>query len=152
MFIENTYLFQGMTPHFLEQVAEALTEDSYPEGFFIFRQGDPADFVYILREGRVRLSAGERGQIVHIMSNAGDVLGWSSVVESSRYTESARCVVASCVFKIMNERLRAMFEADPTSGMLFFKRLAATIGERLEDAYKMLPSAHGIPSPPGPGY
>jgi CRP-like cAMP-binding protein len=152
MFIENAYLFQGMSPEFLEQISQSLIEESYPEGDFLFRQGEPAGFLYVLQEGRVRLTVGERGQVAHTVSNPGEAFGWSSLVERPGYTASAKCVAPTRVIKIGRQNLNRIFERDPASGLMFFRRLARVISQRLVDTYKMLPSAHAGPWPASPGF
>jgi hypothetical protein len=40
--------------------------------------------------------------------------------------------------KIEKEKLLALLEKDPASGLLFYKRLAFAIGQRLVNTYNML--------------
>ena len=86
MFIENSYLFQSMSKETQNKVREVAVGESHPKGAFIFRVGEPANHLYILQEGRVRLSVGDKGHIAHVVSDPGDAIGWSSMVENEGYT------------------------------------------------------------------
>ena len=59
MFIEKTYLFEKMRPELRDRVFALAEECSYAEGDHVFRRGDSADYLYILEEGRIRISVGD---------------------------------------------------------------------------------------------
>jgi CRP-like cAMP-binding protein len=151
MFIEKAYLFQGMSPQFTARVAASLTRESAQPGSFLFRVGDPAEYLYILDEGRVRLSYGEGGEVAFVISNSGDAIGWSAAVGRESYSASAECLSPVLLDKIASVRLAELFDEDPKSGLVFFKRLARSIGERLVGFYKLIPAAHEEKRP-APGF
>ena len=143
MIIEKTYLFQDMSPQFKDKIAECLQQESAPAGAFLFKCGDPAAHMYILGEGHVRLSYGEQGNVALGVRNAGDVFGWSGLVERDAYAASAECLDATVVAKIHKDDLTRIFDADPASGLKFYKRLSRLLMDRLTDIYQMFPAAHG---------
>ncbi len=143
MIIENAYLFQDMSPQFRDKVEECLKWESAPAGAFLFRCGDPADYMYLLGEGHVRLSYGEQGNVAVGVRNTGDVFGWSGLVGRDAYAASAECLDATLVAKINKDDLTRIFDADPVSGLRFYKRLSRLLAERLTDIYKLFPAAHG---------
>ncbi len=151
MFIDRSNLFHGMSPQFMERIAACLTRESVEAGGFLFRQGDPAGYLYILEEGRIRLSYGEAGEIAFVVSNPGDAIGWSAAVEREAYSASAECLSLVRVAKIPCLRLAEIFNQDPASGLIFFKRLARAIGERLVGFYRLMPGAHQEKRP-APGF
>jgi len=143
MFIKQANLFRDLSHHVVDEVTRCLIEESHPAGSFLFRYGEPADYLYILVEGRVRLSIGDQGHVALLVGDPGDAFGWSSLVERENYTASAECLIATRVKKIGKERLAMIFERDPASGLRFYKRLATLIAQRLTDTYKLIPAAHG---------
>lgn len=147
MSIANSYLFQGMSKETQNMVREIAAAESHPKGTFLFRVGDPADYLYILQEGRVRLSVGDSGHIAHVVSEPGDAIGWSSMVENEGYTASAECLLPVSVMKIEKRALIKILEKDPVSGLTFFRRLAGVIGRRLVNSYKATVSLHGERDP-----
>ncbi len=143
MFIEEANLFKGLDRELVEEIGGCCVEESHPAGAFLFRHGESADYLYILAEGRARLSIGELGHIALVVGTPGDAFGWSSLVERENYTASAECLVPTRVMKIGKQELASIFERHPASGLQFYKRLATLIAQRLTDTYRLIPAAHG---------
>ncbi len=49
-------LFSGLKPQALEFIARIAIEESFPVGTKLFRHGDPGDRLYVILDGRVRIS------------------------------------------------------------------------------------------------
>lgn len=125
----------------MNELADIMVEESYGKDTILFKEGDPANFFYVLEEGRVRLSIGEGGHIVYIISDPGGAFGWSSLVERDTYTALAECLARSKLIKIEKEKLNKLFEKYQGDGLIFFKRLAGFIGQRLINSYNSLLSS-----------
>jgi CRP/FNR family transcriptional regulator len=143
MLIEECDLFRGLSPEFMSEVGECLLEESYGAGALLYKQGDPANYLYILREGRIRVILSDHGQIVLVVSHPGDALGWSSLVEDAVHTTTAECLVFSRVNKIESRKLAEAFDRHPLSGLHFYRRLATIFRLQLLDTYRLIPPAHG---------
>jgi len=141
MFIKESELFKGMSQEFINELAKIMVEESYEKGTFLFKESDSANFFYVLEEGRVRLSFGERGHIDNTLSEPGEAFGWSSLVERDTYTASAECLAQCKLIKIEREKLNKIFEKHLADGILFFKRLAGVVGQRLINSYNSLLSS-----------
>ena len=136
MFIQEVELFQKISSHIIDEVAELVTEEGYPAGDVLFREGDVADFLYILEEGEINLVISGEKRLSFPMNKVGAVFGWSSLVEPNRYTATAECVRESKVIKIDAERLMRVFQRHPAEGLTIMKRLAGVIAARLIQSYK----------------
>jgi CRP-like cAMP-binding protein len=143
MLIDEANLFKGLNRQLVEEIGRCSVGEAHAAGAVLFRHGESADYLYILVEGRVRLSIGDLGHIALVVGSPGDAFGWSSLVERENYTASAECLVPTRVTKIGKQKLAAIFERDPVSGLQFYKRLATLIAQRLTDTYKLIPAAHG---------
>jgi CRP-like cAMP-binding protein len=141
--LEKSYLFQGLGEQAMAEIARIAVRDSYEKGAFLFRAGDAATHLYILEEGRIRLSVRGTGHFAQIVSEPGDALGWSSMVDRESYTASAECLVPVKVLKLDRDRLERVLEADPAGGLSFYKRLAWLIGQRLTASYGGTLSVYG---------
>jgi CRP-like cAMP-binding protein len=141
------HLFQGIAEKTREQILQAAREESYAQNDFVFRQGEPARHFFILAEGRIRLSHGAGELLAYVVRDVDDVVGWSSLVENDIYSASAECLVPVKVLKIEKQRLDEILLQDPTSGMRFYKNLAAIIGSRLIKSYQATLSVHGSREP-----
>lgn len=55
-FLSKLEMFQSLGVQKLNQLARALTKQSYDDGQFIIRQGDMGDQFYVLHRGEVRVT------------------------------------------------------------------------------------------------
>lgn len=136
MFFQEVELFQRISSHIIDEIAELVTEEGHPAGDVLFREGDVADFLYILEEGEINLVIPGAKRLSFPMNKTGSVLGWSSLVEPNRYTATAECVRESKLIKIDAERLMRVFQRHPAEGLTIMKRLAGVIAARLIQSYK----------------
>ena len=143
MFIHQTDLFKGLSKDFVKEAFDAMTKDSFEAGDVVFSEGDDARSFYILLKGRVRLGSRETGQVVHTVSRPGEAFGWSSLAGREAYSASATCVVQTKLLRTDRDEFQQILEKDATQGLVFFKRLAGALGERLIASY----SALGIAQP-----
>ena len=80
------------------QIFESLKiTNAYPKGTIIFIEGQPAGGIYMLCQGRVKLSTCSRdGKVIILrIAEAGEVLGLSATVSDSVYEATAE-VLESC--------------------------------------------------------
>ena len=141
--ILTAYLFHGISKSTLKQVEELAQKKSCSSGTFLFHAGDRAEYLYLLDEGRVRLWAGDHGNIAFVISEPGEVFGWSSMVKHAEYTLSAQCIGPVRLVRIENHVLLHLLEKDSASGFLFFRHLSELIAHRLVNSYKATVSVHG---------
>jgi CRP-like cAMP-binding protein len=138
MFIQQTDLFKGMSKSFMEELNKFIVTGDYKKGDYLFKAGEPAHHFYVLQQGRVRIIVGSAGHTITMASNPGESFGWSCLVGFDSYTATAECLMPCTLAKIEKDKLSALLEKDPASGLLFYKRLAFAIGQRLVNTYNML--------------
>jgi len=141
MYIQQSDLFWGMNRDFVKEVMNIAEKESYQKGDLLFREGDPATNFYILIKGRVKLTIGETGQMVYTVDRAGEAFGWSSLIERDVYSASGECNQETILQKFDSRALLKHLEEDPVNGLIFIKRLAGLIGNRLVWSYKMIISS-----------
>ncbi len=141
--LNQAKLFAGMSEPALRDIEDIAAVKSYLPGAFVFHEGDRADHLYVLQEGRVRLRMGEEGQVAYVLSGAGEVFGWACMANVEEYTLSAQCVLPVRTLRLGSEKLHRILEADPSSGLIFYRRLSELIGQRLINSYKATVSVHG---------
>jgi CRP-like cAMP-binding protein len=141
MYFQQADLFWGMSRNFVQEIMKSVEKESHPKGHFLFHEGDPASYFYILLKGRIKLAIGEVGQMVHTVDHAGEAFGWSSLIDRDVYSASAECATDTMVQKFDRRTIQKIIEEDPPNGLIFFKRLAGTIGYRLLCSYKMISSS-----------
>ena len=135
MFIKQKDIFGSLSKDFVKEIMDIAETSSFQAGELLFQEGNPADWFYILLQGRVKLSLGQTGQVVYVVSNAGEAFGWSSLVGRPSYSASAECVTATKLLKFDKEKFQNIVEKDTANGLTLFKSLAAILGDRLIQGY-----------------
>jgi len=138
MYVKQADCFWGAGQIFINEVMKISEKESWEKGYFLFHEGNPANRFYILLKGRVRLSIGKVGQMVYIVSRAGEAFGWSSLIGRNSYSASAECREPVELIAFDREKFQKILKKDPDNGLLFFQGLAATLGNRLLQTYKMI--------------
>jgi len=138
MYVKQADFFWGTSQIFVNEVMKISKKESWEKGYFLFHEGSTANRFYILLKGRIRLSIGKAGQVVYIVSRAGEAFGWSSLIGRNSYSASAECREPVQLITFDSEKFQKILKNDPNNGLLFFQGLASTIGNRLLQAYKMI--------------
>jgi CRP-like cAMP-binding protein len=141
MYFKQGDIFWGMSKDFVGDIMKLAETDSYDKGDLLFRVGGPADHFYILKKGQIKLSIGDAGHVVYIVSKAGEAFGWSSLIGREEYSATAECLSSTNLLKLNGEKLQKILEKDSDNGLIFFKRLSMVLGNRLLQSYKMFSSA-----------
>ena len=139
--IDQGDLILGLPHLFVKSFMDITNRKSYEKGQFVFFEGDNASFFFTLIQGRVKLSIGETGEEVYIVEQAGEVFGWSSLMDRSQYSASAECLEPTNLLLIEKDKLERLLSSDPANGMIFYKNLSQTLGNRLLKSYKIIREA-----------
>jgi CRP-like cAMP-binding protein len=138
MYIKQSEILLGTSMDFLKKFMDNSEMVSHQKGDVLFRENDPAQFFYTLLSGRVKLSICEGGQMVHDTRKNGEAFGWSSLIGRDVYSASAECMQPTELLKTDSRKLTKVIQEDPANGIILFKHLAATLGNRLLESYKAI--------------
>jgi CRP/FNR family transcriptional regulator, cyclic AMP receptor protein len=92
--------FQGLTREALALIAQVTSEESHATGTKLFQYGDPGDKLFIILEGKVRISRDVAGMGEEALAvlGPGEVFGEMSLLDESPRSADAR----------VHERCRAL--------------------------------------------
>ena len=126
--------FAGLEPKYLQFITGCASNVRFDAGTYIFREGVPASYFYILRHGKVALEtfAAQRGPIIIETIEAGEVLGWSWLFPPYRWHFSARVVEPTRAIALDGACLRTKGEEDHELGYQLVKRVAQIMMQRLQ--------------------
>lgn len=147
MYFKQGDIFWGMEKEFVGEIMKLAVTEAYDKADMLFHTGDPADHFYILTKGQIKLSLGDTGHAVYIVSRAGEAFGWSSLIGRPEYSASAECLSATHLLKLNGEKLQKILEKDSDNGLVFFKRLSGILGKRLLQSYAMIASSTRAEAP-----
>ncbi len=142
MIIREYLLFYGLTKEVAEKLIGIMQELSYPKGTVLFRKGDPADYLYILSSGKLELTLPGKLHTHKVAADEpGQIVGWSSLAGRKTYSTDVICAENSNVTKMNKEAVEKILRSHPADGRLFYKHLAAVIGQRLLACHEALAEA-----------
>ena len=127
--------FGGFSDEELKQLAMAAREQVASANEILFTEGKHAHDLYFLAEGEVEilnLGSGSNEGIALSSLPAGELLGWSAVIEPYIYTATARATRPSRVIVFAGAELEKLMSDDHFSCLLM-KKIAQVIGQRLKD-------------------
>jgi CRP/FNR family transcriptional regulator, cyclic AMP receptor protein len=127
---------RGMSEQHVNLLADCATRTNFDAGQVIFRQGESADRLYLLEQGKVAVeSASKAAEPVTVdVIGAGDLLGWSWVLPPYVWHFDARALEPTQAIFFNGTLLREYCERDHTLGYELFKRISKVMMLRLQRA------------------
>lgn len=131
-------LLNGLTSVEASQVLELGTRIFVPRGTSLFQLGDPADRLFLVERGRIKLTLpmrlrGREEDIFVEERGPGQAVGWSALIPPYRFTLAAAAAVHDAeVTALPREALLHYFDANPIAGHKMAVNLAVVVGHRLQ--------------------
>lgn len=164
--IGHLWVFENLHPAELAALAQAAGRKPYQKGQVVFSQGDPANRMFLLKAGRVKLSkiTAEGQEITLDIRKAGDFLGESMLIEEANYPLSAWCLEDTLVCGFTRGGFEKLILENPNIGLTVIKNLSNRIAwltervgsfsltnleDRLYQVLVQVAREHGVKSPRG---
>jgi len=137
--------FEGMDEQHIELITGCAKNVRFPEGQYIFREGDPANQFYLIRNGLVSVQCmvPHRGVTTVQTVGQGEVLGWSWLFPPHRWHFDARVQQETHALEFDGKCLRGKCDNDHDLGYELFRRFIEIVGERLEATRLQLLDVYG---------
>ena len=138
----------GSTSPFWSWSAAARRTCGSNAGKYLFREGGPADQLYLIREGRVALeiAAPGSGAVTFQTVGEGEIVGISWLFPPYRWTYDARAVERVRAIGMDATCLRNKCEADHSLGYDVMKRLVPILFQRLQATRLQVLDVYGKPA------
>lgn len=136
---ENIPLFKGLSPKMLEIITPLFKPCTCHEGI-IFKQGDPAVYLYLVIEGGVDIlyKPYDAPEIKVTSVGPGEIFGWSAIAGNAAYTSGATCHMETLAVRIQGSDLHKLYAKYPEAGELLLDHLAKSIPSRWENAHSQV--------------
>ncbi|ARN80185.1 Crp/Fnr family transcriptional regulator [Methylocystis bryophila] len=130
-------LFGVAEPEALRACAAGFRRVDFAKNEMLFSRGDPADHIYIVLEGRVRLSIGtaEGKELSFQIAGPGDLFGEIGVLDGETRSAEATAVDATTAYQLEKaefQRLRREHSSLSESVIRFLCRRLRTVSDKLE--------------------
>jgi CRP-like cAMP-binding protein len=121
--------FEGLAGTDLAKINEMFHQKDYSDGDVIVLAGDPAEHLYVIAEGRVKLLhhslAGK--QILLDLLTPGEFFGALAGLGGEVYAETAQAMAPSCILVIDRETFRQVISWHPQTAMKVIDIMAARL-------------------------
>jgi CRP-like cAMP-binding protein len=137
--------FAGLEPGHLALLAGCASNEVFPAESLLFREGDPAQAFYLIKEGKLALEIATpgRGALVVQTLGEGDVAGFSWLIEPHRWEFDGRAIERIRAVRMDGTCLRGKCEDDPRLGYDLMRRFAALTTQRLQATRLQLMDVYG---------
>jgi CRP-like cAMP-binding protein len=126
----------GLSEEQVAQIAGVARLEAFPAGHTIFREGTLATDVFFISQGSVALeicSPGIGCRRIQTIA-AGELLGWSPLLQQARLTATARTLMPTTAVRVPAALFLALCERDPRLGYELMRRTALALSNRLSAA------------------
>jgi CRP/FNR family cyclic AMP-dependent transcriptional regulator len=137
--------FEGLPEADIRVIAGCASNMHFEAGQYLFKESDPADRFFAIREGSVAIEifVPERGAVPVQTVGEGEIVGWSWLFPPYVWRFDARAVTNLRTTSFDGACLRRKAESDPRLGYELMKRLARIVSLRLDATRHQLLDIYG---------
>ncbi len=124
--LEKNKLFALLSPTELEQLRRVAREQTYATGKEIFKEGDPGDGLYLVKEGLVEISASasQTGRYIFAEAGPGDLLGEMAVIEDQPRSANAVARKKTVVYFIPRVDVLQLVDRSPGLALAVLREIS----------------------------
>jgi len=132
-------LFEGLPLRALEDILAAGVEKAYAEDSFLFYQDDPAERMYVLLSGRVKLTqlSDDGQQVIMRVITPGLMFAAIGIVQGAKYPVSAQAAADSVVLYWNQDVLLELIGHYPVLALRALRMMSNQVRE-FQDRYREL--------------
>jgi CRP/FNR family cyclic AMP-dependent transcriptional regulator len=140
--------FAGLEEGFCHLVCGCAKNVRFKANEYLFREGEPADQIFMLRQGSIALemAAPGRNAVTFQTLGEGEVVGVSWLIPPYRWSYDARALELVRAISLDATCLRDKCEADHDLGYDMMKRFLPLLVERLHAARMQILDVYGTPA------
>ncbi len=138
----------GLPAPWLELLTHTAKRSVRHPGHRLFREGDPADRFWLVRQGRIALDlhVPGRGELVVETVGPDTVVGWSWLFPPFRWHFGAVPTEESLTIEFDGPSVRRLCDGDPALGYELSRRFMAVMLDRLQATRIRLLDLYGKPA------
>ncbi|QDT22211.1 DNA-binding transcriptional dual regulator Crp [Gimesia chilikensis] len=123
----------GLSEEDQHKLAAIAQKRKFRAGETLFTEGSDHKDLYVICSGRVEIcmTIPARGCLPVLTLEAGDLVGWSTILQQGEMTATVAAIDETEVIAINAEALRALCDADHDIGYQIMQRIARALSQRL---------------------
>ncbi|MBL6974446.1 MAG: Crp/Fnr family transcriptional regulator [Deltaproteobacteria bacterium] len=133
--LHKVSIFEGLTEAQILKIEELAVEEEFAKGDYMFRQGETAEWLYILLKGRVKLirhAPTGAATIIEIYS-VGDELTAAALIEGKPYAASAKSLTDGLAIKVSQSNFKKMLGEWPVIAGNIMREMGSRYRELMEN-------------------
>ncbi|SFC29989.1 Crp/Fnr family transcriptional regulator [Clostridium uliginosum] len=122
-------IFENLNNEELIEIVKTIKHKEYSKGDVIFTEGNVANTLYFINEGKIKLykyTKDGKEQILHVLSE-GDFFGELDLIKPSKYGFNSKAIVNSKICTLTKDEMKDIIMRKPEIGI----KVLETVGERL---------------------
>ena len=129
--LESVNLFRNLAPGELQAVRAITREQRFAAGSEIFREGDPGDGVYFVKDGLVEISGLINAEARRVFSQLGpgEIFGEMAVIEHRPRSATATAVKDTDVYFIPRGEMLALLQRSPALAFNVLQEISRRLRE-----------------------
>jgi len=151
--LKGSMVFRELTDEEIEKLVPLCAEEEYPAGTELYKEGDFANKLYIVKKGKTALDLKNTmapydppSRMIVDMISPGDTMGWSAVVEPHIYTLSCKCIENCSLISINGPGLMELMKSECHLGLKAMTAIAKIIATRLTHTRVLIIGERGLQS------
>lgn len=133
--LKRAKYFAGLSDDEIGRIDDRMQASSWREGATLYRAGDAAGQLYIVAEGRVKLSqvtANGTETVAEILA-PGELFGAMGALGEPVHLQTATAMVGSCALRIDQDAFRAVLSEHPAVALRVLDDVAARLAQAHSD-------------------
>ena len=133
--LKKVALFQGLTSSQLQKIAHIASEQSFEGRAALFREGEPGLAMYVIGEGKVRISKQVPGVGEEALAilEPGQYFGEMALIEEGPRSADAIAHLPCKVYEISRDSLEQLMFTDKDLAYVLLWTFVRTLSERLRE-------------------
>ena len=135
MILQQVELFQGLSKEELETLSSSSSSRSFPKNTVVIHENDPADSLFIIESGKVKVYCSDKNGKEFIMNTQaeGDYFGELALLDDSTRSASVRTVEKSSFCIIFKDNFNRVLDDHPNIARKMIRNLAARVRKLTAD-------------------
>lgn len=135
MILQQVELFQGLSVDEMEALASSSSSRSFPKNTVVIHENDPADSLFIIESGKVKVYCSDKNGKEFIMNTQreGDYFGELALLDDSSRSASVRTVEKSSFCIVFKDDFNRVLDEHPNIARKLIRNLAQRVRKLTAD-------------------
>jgi CRP/FNR family transcriptional regulator len=123
--LERVPTFNGLSPHEIAELAKVAVPRTYASGQVVFREGDPGDTCFVVRNGAVKITREHGGRTIALAElRSGDMFGELAMFGGETRSATAQALEDTSAVALLAGDIRRLLTSNPDMAVKMLEAMA----------------------------